>query len=199
MELNELKNAWVTIDERLKKQEILNTRMVQEMLRDKSTKSLNKLINLEVFSIIVLLLAIPLCIYLANYTLANTFFPRITMIVCVVVCVFGIIGGWYTLKNYFLKIDFSNSIKDNMQYVNKYNVLYRKGKMINYCIIIPAFSLLGMLSYYELKSPFYLWIFLFVTLTIAIGITYWTYKKVYETNIHSIQKSLEELSELEEK
>ena len=85
-----------------------------------------------------------------------------------------------------------------MHDVNKFAIYYRKSKMINYFVIIPVFSLLGILGYYELKAPFHLWVFLFVALTIAIGCTYWIYKKVYDTNIQSIQKSLNELRELKE-
>jgi hypothetical protein len=198
MDLDELKNAWALVDERLKGNEMLNKRIIQGMLSDKSNKSLNKLVNIEIFNIIVLLLAIPLCIFLLNYRCVNFLSPKILIIVVIAVSVFGVIWGGYTLKKYLLKIDFSKSIKDNMHYVNKFTIYYRKGKMINYFCIIPIFSLLGILVYYELKAPFHLWVFLSVALMIAIGVTYWIYKKIYDVNIHSIQKSLEELKELEE-
>ena len=199
MELDELKNAWTSVDERLNKQEMLNTRIIQEILRDKSNKSLNKMMNTEVGSLVILLLVIPLCIWALNYfDFVKFFFPKIIFISIIAVSIFGIISSCYTLKYYFMKIDFSKSVKDNMYYVNKFNNVYRKGKMINYFIITPVFSLLGILSYYELKVPFYLWIFLFVLLINGIGTTYWIYKKVYDASIESIQKSLEELKELEE-
>jgi len=197
MEFEELKNAWTVLDEQLKKNETLNKRLVQEMLCNKSNKSLNKLMNLEVLNIIILFLAIPLCIWLFNYRFTNFLFPKILFAVAVAVSIFGIILSCYTLKKYFMKIDFANNIGDNILCLNKYNILYRKGKMINYFFIIPVFSVLGILSYYELKVSFHLWIFLFVALTIGIGLTYWAYKKIYDTSILSIKKSLEELKELE--
>ena len=199
MELNELKNAWASIDERLKENEMLNKRMVQEMLGDKSKKSLSKLINYEIFNIIMLLLALPICVWaLTISNLHNFFFPKILFVVIIAVSIFGIVWGSYTLKKYLLKIDFSKNIKDNMHYVNKFTIYYKKSKMINYFGIIPVFSVLGISSYYELKAPFHLWIFLFVVLTVATAITFWIYKRVYDVSIQSIQKSLDELSELEE-
>jgi len=199
MEMDELKSAWASVDKRLKENELLNKRIVQGILSDKSNKSLNKLVNIDMFGTLMLLPVIPLCIWVLNSNLfRNLIFPKILFVVILVVSIIGIILGIYIMKKYLLKIDFSKSIKDNMCYVNRYSLCYRKGKMINNFFIIPVFSLLGILTYYELKAPFYLWIFLFVNLTIGIAITYWIYKKVYDANIQSIQKSLDELKELNE-
>ena len=177
---------------------MLNKRIVQEMLYSKSNKSLNKMINTEIFGIIVILLAIPLCIWLYIYRFENLITPKILFAVCIAVSIIGIILGIYSLKKYLLKIDFSKNVKVNMHYVNNYAIYYRKGKIINYSVIIPVFSILGILCYYEIKAPFYLWIFLFCALTIGVIITYWLYKKIYDANIESIKKSLEELNELKE-
>jgi hypothetical protein len=198
MELDELKNVWALVDERLKENEMLNKRIIQEMLRDKSNKSLNKLINYELFSIIILVLVIPLFIWLLNTRFINALFPKILFVVGIAISIFGIVWGGYTLKSYLLKIDFSKSIKDNIYYVNKFMIYYRKSKMINYYILIPVISLLCILCYYELKAPFHLWIFLFAGLIVGIGFTCWTYKKIYDVNIQSIQKSLDEIRELKE-
>jgi len=97
-----------------------------------------------------------------------------------------------------MKIDFAKSVKENMHYVNKYNILLERGKKISYCIIMPVFFILGIWCYYDFKVPFFLWIFLFVVFIICAVTTYWIYKKIYDANIHTIKKSLEELSELEE-
>jgi hypothetical protein len=199
MELDELKNTWMVLDEQLKKNELLNKRLVQEMLSNKSNRSLNKIINTELIGIIILLLVSPIWIWLLNYRPYESFlFTKILSITGIVVTIFGIIWGIYTLKKYLLKIDFSNCIKENLQYVNKYDIYYRKGKMLNYYIIIPVLFLLGILVYYELKANLFLWVFLVVAYIIGIVITYWMYKKVYDSNIQSIQKSLEELEELKE-
>jgi hypothetical protein len=198
MDLDELKNAWASVDERLKGSEMLNKRIVQEMLSDKSNKSLNKLVNYEMFNVIVLLLVIPFCVWILYTNLINFLFPKIIVVTGILFSVFEIILRSYILKKYLLKMDFFKSIKENIYYMNKFSIYYKKWKMITYCIIIPIVSLLCVLCYYELKASFHLWIFLFAALIVAFLITYWTYKKIYEVNIQSIQKSLEELSELKE-
>jgi len=201
MELDELKSTWAALDSRLKENELLNKRIIQKMLNDKSNKSLNKLVNYEIFSLSGILLVIPLCIWLlsnSRWNVHNLLFPKIIAVVVIALSVFLIPWGGYIIIKYLLKIDFSKSIKDNMFYINKFAIYYSKGKTINIFFIIPVLSLLGILSYYESKAPLYLWIFLFAALTIGIALTFWTYKKVYDANIQAIQKSLNELKELEE-
>ena len=198
MELQELKNRWISVDERLKKQEVLNTRMVEEMLKNKSKGALSRLINYEAFTAIVLLAVIPLCIWGVSVRFADAFFPKILMTTMIAICVIGLILTCYALRTYLAKIDFSGNIKNNMQYVNKYSVFYRKMKIANYFIIIPVMSLFGILSYYEFNVTFHLWALLVVGLLVAIGGSVWTYKAIYEKNIQTIKESLAKLSELEE-
>ena len=201
MELEELKNTWAALNNRLKDNELLNKRLIQGMLSDKSNKSLNKLVNIEIINILTVLIVIPPCIWFLSDSrmgFNNFLFPKILFVAVLAIGFFEISWGGFKLKKYLLKIDFSKYIMDNMRYVNKFAICYRKGKMINYFFTIPVLSLLGILSYYELKAPFHLWIFLFVCLTIGFITSYWIYKKVYDTNIQSIKKSLEELKELEE-
>ena len=198
MELQELKNRWISVDERLKKQEVLNTRMVEEMLKNKSKGALSRLINFEAFTAIVLLAAIPLCIWGISVRFADTFFPKITMIVGIAMCIIGLVLTCYALRTYLAKIDFSGNIKDNMQYVNKYSIFYRKMKMAGYFVVSPVVSLFLILSYYEFNVTFHLWALLIVGLLAATGVTIWIYKAVYDKNIQTIKESLAELSELEE-
>ena len=199
MELEELKNVWASVDERLKKQEILNKRMIQEALCDKSNKSLNKLVNIELINIVVLLLTIPIWFFLYNWPFYAKFFStKILAVFAIAVSVIYIIWSSYKLKYYVLKIDFSKSIKNNTYYVNKCNIFFKREKIASYFIVTPVISFLAIWCYYELKAPVHLWIFLFVSLIIATFMSYWMNKKIYDKNIQSIKKSLDELKELEE-
>ena len=199
MELEELKNRWTSVDERLKKQEMLNTRMVEEMLKDKSKGALSKLINYETLSGTVSLAAIPLGFWLLSEPrFADTFFPKLIFIAVIIMATVQVILSGYALRNCLMKINFSANIRDNMSFVNKFGIYYRKTKMANYLIVIPVLSLLGILSYYELNASFHLWVFLIAALLFATGITIWIYKAVYDKSIQTIKESLAELSELEE-
>ena len=199
MELDELKNAWTALDERLKENEMLNKRIVEKMLCEKSNKSLNKLMSVEFIGVLIALVAIPLCIGLYNLSFyENILSAKVLFIVVFVASILTIIWTCYKLNYFLMKLDFSKSVGDNMYYINRYNVIIKKEKIAGYFIVIPIFSLLSIWGYYELKVSFSLWIFLFVALTILIAITYWIYKKIYDANIQSIKKSLDELKELEE-
>jgi hypothetical protein len=198
MDLDELKNTWTILDERLKKNEMLNKQIIQEMLYKKSNKSLNWLIGFDLFSIIIILLVIPLLVWLYNSPPFNRLlFPKITFAFSIAICILGVIWYFYKLK-YLMNIDFPKIIRDNIHYMNKYSIMIKQEKIINYICLIPVIYVLVILSYYELKATFSLWVFLFTGLIVATMISYWSYKKIYDSNIQSIKKSLEELKELKE-
>jgi len=199
MELDELKNTWLVLDEQLKKNEMLNKRIIQEMLYKKSNKSLSWLMNTEFSSIIILPLVILLCIWQFNEPrFQQHALSKILIVAVLTICILGIIWQSYKILKYLVKINFSKSIKDNIKYVNKYAILIKKEKIMAYFVVIPVFSLFGIFYYYELKVNFSYWIFLIIVLSLATIAAYWSYKKIYDANIQSIKKSLEELNELKE-
>ena len=199
MELDELKNTWTVLDEQLKKNEMLNKRIIQEMLHKKSSKSLNLLINTDFWSMLAQLLAIPFCIWLYNNPISkNNFFPKILSVVLIVFIILASIWDCYKIFKYLFKIDFTKIVKDNMQLVNKYAIFIKYEKIVGYFVVFPVFYLLGILCYYELNATLSLWIFLVVVFISATAVVYWAYKKIYDSNIQSIKKSLEELEELKE-
>jgi len=198
MELDELKNTWTVLDEQLKKNEMLNKRIIQEMLYKKSSKSLSWLINMDFFSATVFLV-IPFLIWLYNSPVTkNKLFPKIFCIVLIVFCILTTIWSCYKVFKYLIKIDFTKIIKDNIQLVNKYAILIKYEKIVGYYFVIPVLFLLGILIYYEQKANLFFWIFLIVVYIFATIMTYWSYKKIYDSNIQSIKKSFEELEELKD-
>ena len=198
MELQELKNQWTSVDERLKKQEVLNTQMVEKILKDKSKGALSKLKNMEKLEVVVLFFVTYFAIWLLNSNLhSDLFFREITLIVGIAVGFIGIVLGCYALMRYLAKIDFSKNIKDNSLFMSRYSIFYRKKKMANYFIIIPVMFLLLALFIYERGAYLHFWIIFIVGLLIAIGGSMRTYR-VYEKKIQTIKEGLAELSELDE-
>jgi len=199
MELSELKNTWTVLEEQLKKNEMLNKQIVQEVLYKKSNKSLNRLINVDFIGLIVVLVAIPVCIWGYNQPgIENILSVKIFFIAMAVICM--LTAAWYVYKlKYALKINFSKNVKDNIYCINKYTILLKKEKLATYFGLVPIITLLGAFCYYELKASFSLWVFLIVAITFAVVAEYWLYKRYYDTNIQSIKKSLDEMKELEEK
>jgi L-asparagine transporter-like permease len=198
MELEELKNTWKVLEEKLNKNEILNKQLVQEMLHKKSNRSLNRLINFDAFNLICWFLTIPASIW--GYHLPrfeNFLFPKILFATIVITSIPIAIWGCYQLIK-LMKIDFSKSIRDSMHEVNQYAIMIGKEKIVTYLGLIPLYYILGILCYYETKANLLYWTFLVVALIIGITLVYWIYKRVYDTNIQAIKKSLEEMKEMEE-
>jgi len=197
MELHELKNTWTVLDEQLKKNEMLNKQIIQEMLQKKSNRSLSRLINIDFIGFIVWLMAIPAAIW--GYHLPrfeNFIFPKILFVSIIPMALIGLIFYSYRLK-YLIKIDFSKGVKDNMYCLNRYIIMLKQEK-ISAFILFPIFAILGALCYYELKADLFYWTFLAVGIAIGVLISYWMFKRIYDANIQSIKQSLEELEELKE-
>ena len=195
MELHELKNTWTVLDEQLKKNETLNKQIIQEMLHKKSNKSLNRLINTGFFNLSLWLLGVPASIW--GYHLPrfeNFLFPKILFAVIFITCILVAIWSCYQLRN-LMKIDFSKGVKDNTYSVNKYIILLKKEKMAVYFGLTPIYFILGILCYAEFRVDFSYWVFLTVAGIFGILLSYWMYKRIYDTNIQVIKQSLQEMGE----
>jgi len=197
MELHELKNTWLVLDEQLKKNETLNNQIIQEMLQKKSNKSLNRLLNTDFFGLILLLIAIPVAIF--GYQLPrfeNFLFPKILFAVIIPIALIGLVFYCYKLK-YLMKMNFSKSVKDNMYCLNKYIIMIKQ-EMLATVVIALIFAILGALSYYEFKADFSYWTFLIAGVALGVLLSFWMFKRIYNTNIHSIKQSLADLEELKD-
>lgn len=205
MELDELKNRWSTLDERLKKQETLKENIIKKMMYEKADKSLNKLINYSIFGIVAyvgttILLIYLLCSMRLSYTaeyLEKTSFLQIMLLVFIIGFIVSIIFG---TMNFLLlsKINYSNPIRENIEYAQQYKIRSKKLIMVIYAVFVPLFFILliGMqLSGFLGTAQWTFIVFLIIAGTIY---SIWEYKRFYKKNIQIIHESLEELKELEE-
>jgi hypothetical protein len=195
MEPDDLKSTWMSLDERLKKQEVLKENIMKELLHTKSDKALNKLIGYEVLGVIVLFLIMPVIVYCLS---RRVDLPEYTvfMYCMLAVCIIGII--WMTVKVYYLtRIDFSKTLSNNILYMNKYNIKIRREKMVM-AFFVPLLGLAAIYLYVRLNANALLWVFMSCVFVCAALYSYWSYKKLYDRNIASILKSLDELKELGE-
>ena len=96
-----------------------------------------------------------------------------------------------------MKIDLSKNVGNNIFYVNRYNIQIKRDEKINWYFVVPAFTILGILSYASFKVSITFWTFLICALLAGILASYWTYKYLNK-GIASILKSLDEIRELKE-
>ena len=195
MEIDELKNTWQSLENRLKGQEMLNNKLVKDMLETKSEKSLSRLINVELISMIILLILIPVIIYMISWEIQLTGYNTF-MWAWMVVCILGVL--WQGFKLYkLMRIDLLKTVCNNIKETNEYNIWIKKEKFG--VIILSCVLFLSIAFFYQLWNVgTALWGFLICTFAVVSIIAYWSYKKIYDKNINSILKSLEELKELKE-
>ena len=196
MELEELKTVWASVDERLKKQEIMKESIIREIISVKINKSLNKLFWTESIGIPILLLLIPLIVYqYGKFGGKHILWDSIVIfagVFCVVYLPF-LIYRIYLL----MKIDISGNIKNNLFYLNRYNIQIKREKY-GMAFIGPLIFIFGSLWFIEIKAKAPLWALWICMLIFLTLLSYWSYNKFYNKNIQSIQKNLEELEELKE-
>lgn len=198
MELDELKNTWTALDERLKQSESLNARIVKEMLETKSSKALGKILGYEIFGAVVLLAVAPLIIYVNDdrFHIKEKTFVSVFLACLFFICVLGFV--WQAIKIYnLMKIDFSAVVSDNIRIVNKYN-LWIKREKLSMWISTPILVVCCTYFFAQLNVNLFSWVFLTCVFILTTLFTYYQYKKIYGKNINSILKSLDELKELEE-
>jgi hypothetical protein len=196
MELEELKNAWVSVDERLKKQEILKGSIIKEMIYSKTDKSLKRLFWSDGISIPLGLALIPFLVYAYGKLGGKSIFWDSTIIFAGVFCITYLPFLVYRVYG-LMKIDISGNIKDNLFHINQYNIWIKREKR-SMAFIGPLVLILVSLNFIERKANVFLWTFWICTGIFLILYSYWSYNKFYGKNIQSIQKNLEALKELEE-
>ena len=197
MELEELKNVWTSVDERLKKQEILKESIIKEMNRKKTNKSLNVLQWSEFSAIPLLLAAISLIVYRYGQFGGKSLTWDIGILLFLVICV--ILLPYISYKAYLLiKIDLTNNIKNNLFYINRFSILVKKEKMVFWRFFLPLCLIIPIPWLIEAKIDVYRWTIYACIVIFAVLFCYWSYKKIYDKNIQTIRQSLEELKELEE-
>ncbi|MCL2651458.1 MAG: hypothetical protein FWD60_10605 [Candidatus Azobacteroides sp.] len=204
MELEELKNAWTVLDNKLQKNEVLNERIVKEMLQIKTNNALRRLSNHEWMVTIMAFLGFPFLIFMYNNHLHEVN-PKVFLlfkylfIFCIISLVIHIpfqVWKLYTL----MKIDFNKTVGENINLIQKYNIQIKRDKIysgILFAIMAVVFFISIVIVNFPMKE---IWRPIFIVCTFVFGAlrSIWLYKKVYNANIQSIKKSLEELKELEE-
>ena len=196
MEWEELKNAWASVDERLKKQEILKESIIREMIYTKTNKSLKQLFWSDSIGIPLLLLVLPFIVYAYVNFGGKHIFWDVTVIFAGIFCIAYFPFLLYRV-NELMKIDLYESIKNNLFYINRYNIQIKREKIIM-AFIVPILFILICLVFIEAKANISWWTFLTCVMVIMALYSYWSYKKFYDKNIQSIKKGLEELKELQE-
>ena len=200
MELDELKNAWTVWEERLKKNEMLKESIVKEMLQSKTTKSLNKLMNFDMFGMALLFASIPFLLFVLHHEarLLETHpvhrFTIIGALILVIMGCFAQVWSIYTL----MRIDLSKAINNNIAFIQRYSIYIHWEKIGIAIFLLVLFAVCVIIYITEERIETWRLVAVICGLFFAVMVCIWQYKKIYDANIQTIQKSLEELKALKE-
>jgi amino acid transporter len=196
MEVDELKSLWMSLDTRLNKQEELKTSLIREMIDAKSDRSLRQLITAEIFSTVVMLIALPFLVFLwrrwdsthiALHALLSLAFVSYVFYLPLILCRIRLL----------LKIDFADNLKTNIRHIQRFNKLWQWEKF-SIRLWLPALLLLMVWYFIEAKASVVGWVAAACCLAAASIYSYWSYKRVYVKNIAIIRDNLAELEETTE-
>jgi len=193
MELEEMKNAWLALGEKLDRKQKLSTLLIREMYQTKVKKSLSVLLGYEVLSVAVCLLILPFIAWLAS-----TMWDLLSRIILIYWSLYSV-GAviWCSKKTILLmKVDETGSVKDNIKRINTYGVWIHKEK--KYFTFFALIGVIPMFVVYWLYAKPWHWIFMIAILVLAALTTLWSYKRLYDRNIRIIQQNLDELNDLKE-
>ena len=197
MELEEMKERWAALNDRLERTEMLQESVIRELVQTKGEKSVSRLINWETFGFVVTILIIPYSIYV--YHRFGGHFAMWDLFIRVAIVVDGLLVLWTGYKLYgLMKIDFTKVVKENILRVNRYTVQITREKIFTAAIIGPLFVILSVVMSIEMKAPDLIWGVLFGVVVATTVACYWLYKRVFDKNIRRLQESLAVIEEVGE-
>ena len=176
MELEEMKERWAALNDRLERTEMLQESVIRELVQTKGEKSVSRLINWETFGFVVTILIIPYSIYV--YHRFGGHFAMWDLFIRVAIVVDGLLVLWTGYKLYgLMKIDFTKVVKENILRVNRYTVQITREKIFTAAIIGPLFVILSVVMSIEMKAPDFIWGVLFGVVVATTVACYWLYKR----------------------
>ena len=197
MELEEMKERWAALNDRLERTEMLQESVIRELVQTKGEKSVSRLINWETFGFVVTILIIPYSIYV--YHRFGGHFAMWDLFIRVAIVVDGLLVLWTGYKLYgLMKIDFTKVVKENIRRVNRYTVQITREKIFTAAIIGPLFVILSVVMSIEMKAPDFIWGVLFGVVVATTVACYWLYKRVFDKNIRRLRESLAVIEEVGE-
>lgn len=199
MEIEALKNRWSELEKQLEQNKSLNERIIKEMIDRKAGKidtAINRLLFRDIYALVFMLVMFSSLLYLYITRKGDHVFWDIVLIMLGVTAIPTLV--WYFIKIYrLMKVNMNRSVKRNLIYISKYNIQAKREQIGNVIYMGIAFVVLLFLVFVNATAYSFMWLVIACGIPIVLAKSYWSYKKVYQKHIKSIQHSLEEIRELE--
>lgn len=194
MELEELKQQWQLLNKRLEENEILNKKIILDMIKKRTTSAYNRLMNMELVNLMIMIVLIPIfliTLYIAKYLPTQALLIFLGLLILLVTI-------WEIIKVLWLKkFDIE---KKNIQQLSLIINTYRKWILMECSIITPLVVIILGTRFFSIHAYNLPWLkvlllSLIVILPIFIAIMY---RFFYKKHFKSIQQSLDELKEFKD-
>lgn len=195
MELDELKAGWSVLNERLQQQEILNKRIIQEMIRNRTNSARSSMLRFDIFGCVILFIVLVILPF---------FFKSVPVVTASsAVMLEGIMIFAFLLQLYAtsfiarFRMDTMN-LRQLTSLALNYQLWIKRDLYISYVLIILAFPAFLILQQGAITSEIWPYVFVTAILIGTIVLSRFIYTHFYSRHIGTILKGLEELKEFEE-
>ncbi len=190
MELNEIKDRWSDLNSRLERTEVLNKRVILELLNTRQQSAKDKLMRFEVVFLI-------LCIVFTGFT-AISFFTGFYALstTIILMSVFVLCGLWQVYKIILLNrmhID-TCSTSQLLHQAIRFKVITRMRTVVGLILIVPLFVAMVMLDKNLNNTAAITGVIVGGAVGLSIGLSLF-FKKL--KNIDSLIKSYKDLNEFD--
>ncbi len=192
MNLDEMKNSWNVLNERLEQNEILNKRIIEEMVASKTKSAYDCIYNQELRGLYIILL-IALIVLPANRFLGINMKLSSFILLEAVMCLALLFQSaiLYSLSKFKLNY---KKVNELTRTVLKYRKFYNYNKKYGTLLGLGA-VIVFMISESKLTNPY---AFLPVLAVMIVGCIYsYTKMKQHEQRIQEVEQGLVELKEFE--
>ena len=192
MEFEELKNNWNALSERLSANEILNKRIIKDMIVQRAETSLAKLQKYDILMALGTLLLAGFVWYMSSRAALSTFTVVLMIVFLLINTVWNVYKGMYLNRMQVMSVD--------LFCLQKSVVNYRRFLFWEIVLSLPIVILiLGVVIFCNksAQNTSAIVVFAIAAFVLAPLLAYIEYKFVYQKRLRELEKSMEELKEFE--
>jgi uncharacterized membrane protein len=201
MELENMKELWQQYDKNLQASNILNEKMIKNMLAEKSNERLNSFTKMEYLSLAIACILLMIFVAL-GYKVGSEMQVIVPYIVSLMIFTFVIGWGIYKLRLINNIDTYSDTIVNTKERLEKLRLIFAREKVWSMILMpIVMCSLAPVLHHWLWGGYFSDHLKSYIPRLVAgygvfIVLTYWMYKTLYSKNIKIILGNLKELEDL---
>lgn len=190
--MEDMKMQWQALSERIGRQEIVNDRIIREMIASRASKSYNRLLYYNLFGILVALVCVPVVYALGQ---SRGIEPWVLAFICAGISAMAAMAVAAVVSLSKVK-DAAGDIVCYEKGLNRYWRLIIAIYIVALPFLVVSFGAVIATNYDVLAAAGRMWIFAAV-FPVALLLNWLEYKYVYSSQVAALRKGMRELREFE--